>query len=238
MTLQQTGTQTAQSTINAATPPLTAHSPKRSKSTPNLRERKKAQARAVILTSAHELINQKGYCDTKMREIARAAEVSYQTLYNYFPTKALILQELLTRSMPESISHNLAEVPSSGGPLPTALALIQSYFDAITYWERDLWREVAIELIKGSAPKRCLLDVIDPGRQESLTRLFCESQRTGQITQSVDALLLASTTYKMMNCALVDFLSNSEMSRAAASQHLINQVRLLLAPYSQDLSEV
>ena len=62
----------------------------------SLRERKKQQARIDILEAASELITAKGYDDTTMRDIAAAASMSYQTLYNYFPNKALIVQALLT----------------------------------------------------------------------------------------------------------------------------------------------
>ena len=61
----------------------------------SLRERKKQQSRQAILTAAHELIDSRGYEQAKMRDIAAAADISYQTLYNYFPTKALILQAIL-----------------------------------------------------------------------------------------------------------------------------------------------
>ena len=57
----------------------------------SLREQKKHQARQQILRSAHRLIQDGGYASTRMRDIAAAANVSYQTLYNYFPTKGLIL---------------------------------------------------------------------------------------------------------------------------------------------------
>lgn len=216
-----------------ANPPTThaVTSHVRSAQTPNLRERKKARARASILTTANELINQKGYPDTKMREIARAAEVSYQTLYNYFPTKALILQELLTRAMPETISTKLAQVPCTGDPLDATIDFIDGYFDALTYCERDLWREVATELFKMPGSQNCLLGVIDHGSRQKFIRLFSESQGSNQLDPQVDPLLLAGTTYQMVNCSLVDFLSNSDMSRTEAHQHLTQQVRLLLTPY-------
>ena len=61
-----------------------------------LRERKKQRARSDILAAANTLIARKGYADTTMREIAEAADVSYQTLYNYFPSKAQIVRAMLT----------------------------------------------------------------------------------------------------------------------------------------------
>ncbi len=62
----------------------------------SLREQKKVRARSDILAAANTLIARKGYENTTMREIADAANLSYQTLYNYFPSKALIVQAMLT----------------------------------------------------------------------------------------------------------------------------------------------
>jgi AcrR family transcriptional regulator len=52
-----------------------------------LRERKKRATRAAIQRAALKLFLEKGYDETTTEEIARAAEVSPSTLFNYFPTK-------------------------------------------------------------------------------------------------------------------------------------------------------
>jgi AcrR family transcriptional regulator len=52
-----------------------------------LREQKKARARAAMAAVASQLFGEYGYDAVSMAQIARAAAVSEQTLYNYFPTK-------------------------------------------------------------------------------------------------------------------------------------------------------
>ena len=52
-----------------------------------LRERKKARTRQVIADAAARLFAERGYEQVAVAEVARAAEVSEQTVYNYFPTK-------------------------------------------------------------------------------------------------------------------------------------------------------
>lgn len=52
-----------------------------------LRERKKARTRAAIASSAAELFARNGFRAVTMIEVAEAAEVSEQTVYNHFPTK-------------------------------------------------------------------------------------------------------------------------------------------------------
>jgi AcrR family transcriptional regulator len=56
-----------------------------------LRERKKRQTRATIRQTALKLFLEKGYDSTTTSEIARAADLSIATLFNYFPSKESLL---------------------------------------------------------------------------------------------------------------------------------------------------
>jgi AcrR family transcriptional regulator len=52
-----------------------------------LRERKKRQTKQRIADEAASLFRLRGYETVRISDIAAAAEVSEQTLYNYFPSK-------------------------------------------------------------------------------------------------------------------------------------------------------
>lgn len=52
-----------------------------------LRERKKQQTREAIYTAARHLFQQRGFENVTVAEVARAANVSEVTVFNYFPTK-------------------------------------------------------------------------------------------------------------------------------------------------------
>ncbi|TCK26798.1 TetR/AcrR family transcriptional regulator [Pseudonocardia endophytica] len=55
--------------------------------TSGLRERKKARTRQHIADTAARLFAVHGYDDVSVLDVARAADVSDQTVYNYFPAK-------------------------------------------------------------------------------------------------------------------------------------------------------
>ena len=55
--------------------------------TVGLRERKKLQTRQLIFDAARRLFEQSGFDRVSVAEIARAADVSEVTVFNYFPTK-------------------------------------------------------------------------------------------------------------------------------------------------------
>ena len=54
---------------------------------PGLRERKKALTRQIIAAAAARLFAEHGYEQVAVSDVAREAQVSEQTVYNYFPTK-------------------------------------------------------------------------------------------------------------------------------------------------------
>jgi AcrR family transcriptional regulator len=60
-----------------------------------LRERKKQQTRQRMIDVALELFDERGFDRVPVAEVARAAEVSEATVFNYFPTK----EDLVYQSM-------------------------------------------------------------------------------------------------------------------------------------------
>jgi AcrR family transcriptional regulator len=59
-----------------------------------LRERKKARTRRLIADAAARLFAERGYERVAVSDVARAAEVSEQTVYNYFQTKEQLVTDL------------------------------------------------------------------------------------------------------------------------------------------------
>jgi AcrR family transcriptional regulator len=56
-----------------------------------LRDRKKIQTRRAIRNEAMRLIEENGYANTTVEQIAEAAEVSPSTFFRYFPSKEMVL---------------------------------------------------------------------------------------------------------------------------------------------------
>lgn len=89
---------------------------------PGLRDRKKARTRRLIADTAARLFAERGYERVTVSEIARAAEVAEQTLYNYFPTK----EELVT-DREEQIQQRLSDLIRARPPGTSPAAAIRDF---------------------------------------------------------------------------------------------------------------
>lgn len=74
--------------------------------TDGLRERKKRATRAAIAQAAADLFSERGFDAVSTQDVAAAAQVSRQTLFNYFPSK----EDLLFDRDPEIREALLAAV--------------------------------------------------------------------------------------------------------------------------------
>src|SRR4051795_48725 len=79
-----------------------------------LRERKKQQTRELIAETARGLFGERGFEAVTVAEIARAADVSTQTVFNYFPTKEDLVYWRLESFEEELLSTIRDRAP--GGP--------------------------------------------------------------------------------------------------------------------------
>jgi AcrR family transcriptional regulator len=86
-----------------------------------LRERKKQRTRSQIAAAAAELFAVRGYERVTVADVARAADVSEQTVYNYFPAK-----ENLVLDQDEALRDRLAGLVRDRPPGVSPAAAIRA----------------------------------------------------------------------------------------------------------------
>jgi AcrR family transcriptional regulator len=89
---------------------------------PGLRERKKARTRRVIADAAARLFAERGYEQVAVSDVAREAEVSDQTVYNYFQTK-----EQLVTDRDQLVRDELSRRIRTRAPGTTPAAAIREF---------------------------------------------------------------------------------------------------------------
>ena len=187
----------------------------------SLREKKKRRTRADILAAAAECFERTGYRNANMRDIAAAADVAYQTLYNYFPSKASIALALLSRD---------AETDDDGDAdlVEGVTTLARALVTRIARAERELWLEAAVEAIRGGTAS--LVRSLDPGVGGRLDDLLASAQQRGGLDAYVDTAALVAVIESILNSALLDRATGGEHS-ALDSTAIATRIELVLKPY-------
>jgi AcrR family transcriptional regulator len=104
-----------------------------------LRELKKARTRQLIADTAARLFAERGYEHVAVSDVARAAEVAEQTVYNYFRTK-----EQLVTDREQQVQDRLCELIRSRPPTMSPAAAITDFVlrsvAGISGIPPELWR--------------------------------------------------------------------------------------------------
>lgn len=137
-----------------------------------LRERKKAQQREHIADTAAALFAERGFDAVSMADVARAADVSDQTVYNYFPSKPDLV---LDRADEYRGLYGRAVLNRSDGQSP-ADAIRPLVMSAIEFYLEEEPR-----LARGEFPALCL--------QSGTLRRFALELREEQAQHLTVALL-------------------------------------------------
>ncbi len=196
------------------------------------RERKKRQARQDILDAARQLIGERGYPAATMRDIATAADISYQTLYNYFPTKSQILQALLLGNV-ERLGASIGQIIEAYDHdlLATLEAVNRARMTAFAAGDRNLWQVVAAEIFQHSAEADTIYHAVDQAAHRLLQALFAAAQQVGELDKTVSSTLLADTVFALSEYAFGRFIADPTIAEDDALGRLAAQAELLIAPY-------
>lgn len=136
-----------------------------------LRERKKARTRQHIADVAARLFATHGFDQVSIVEVAQVAEVSEQTVYNYFPAKHdLVLDraEEIRERYASTVVHRPSNTSPAAALRPEARQDIERY------------RHADLDLARGEAPALCV-------RHPSLRRFVLEArdQQVETVTAAV-----------------------------------------------------
>ncbi len=196
------------------------------------REQKKQQARIDILTAASDLIGRLGYEQAKMRDIAEAANISYQTLYNYFPTKGLILQELMLLEVEDTAGKIASLTDNYDGDLLETLRRINAIrIEMVCRQDRNLWLEVFLGQLKHQQGATQLAQLIDSVAHDDFGIFFTAVQQRGDLDATLDVGLLAQMLFALTEQAFLQYLMIPSISTADLTESINEQTATLVRPY-------
>ena len=106
---------------------------------PGLRERKKARTRQIIAAAAARLFAERGYEQVAVSDVAREAQVSEQTVYNYFQT-----QDQLVTDRDQLVQDELCRLirarPADTTPAAAIREFVLDSVDGIRRIPAEQWR--------------------------------------------------------------------------------------------------
>jgi AcrR family transcriptional regulator len=104
-----------------------------------LRERKKLQTRRLIAGTAARLFAERGYENVTISDVARAAELSEQTIYNYFPGKEQLVTDL-DQDIQARLTELIRERPPGANPAVAIRQFTLQFVDGIRDIDADVSR--------------------------------------------------------------------------------------------------
>jgi AcrR family transcriptional regulator len=156
-----------------------------------LRERKKRQTRQAIADAAMGLFAERGFDAVTVSDVARAVNVSTQTVFNYFPAK----EDLFFGGTSNRFGRDLAEVLRTcqpGQPLSGALrAVALEYFDQALETGEFEHIETTARLIEDSPALQARERADAAAFATAMAAAIAE--REGAAATDIEPLLLANT---------------------------------------------
>jgi AcrR family transcriptional regulator len=177
---------------------------------PGLRERKKQQTRQLIAETAHRLFAERGFDGVTVAEVARAADVSEGTVFNYFPTK----EDLFYGQM-ESFEEALVEAVRERPPGESAPAAFRRFIlDSSARLAGEEVAEVvamAARVITASPALQAREREIVAAYTQSLAAVLAEE--TGAVAGDVEPRVVANALMGVQR-ALVGYVRASVLAGA------------------------
>ena len=186
----------------------------------SLREKKKRRTRADILAAAAECFERTGYRNANMRDIAAAADVAYQTLYNYFPSKAGVALALLER-------EGEARVVSDADVVDALKGLGRVLTARVADGDIELWREAALEIIRGE--RIPIIRRLEHGIDGHLRDTLAAAQQRGRLDAYLDLDAMAAVIESILGSALLDAILSGDHDDSLHATD--DRIEVVLKPY-------
>lgn len=200
----------------------------------SLRQLNRQKTRAAILTAAKALAATSNWQDLSTRKIAKVAEVSYQTLYNYFPSKAEIVRALIVDTYVGPGDALLAIIKNYRGDLLASINEINATrFALIQATDPQWWFLLSSYFAPGrdgSTSGARIMEFVDQSGDSYYYQLLRLAQGVGQLRDDVDIQLMSHTLYCIANSA-GERLIFAEANCDALQQVLAQQSAQVVTPY-------
>ena len=174
----------------------TVHTPPTS-----LREKQRIEREALIIQAAEEVLQEKGYYDTSMDEIAARVGIAKGTIYTHFPGKEELVVAIFKRSMAtflQGIDGVIAAKPTPTAKLEALLEFIYTgLYSKQTRLLSSMYNGVDIKRMiveKGACMSELWECVVS-----HVTQLLEEGKEAGEITSSIPTKVMLFSFFSLFS---------------------------------------
>ncbi len=195
------------------------------------REEKKKRRHERIYTAALELLSEKGYSNTHIRDISERAQLAVGTLYNYYSSKADLYMAVMEAKWDEvnsSHARRIVHLVCTGEDLFSILkGIIFPIFDEMFEIGMQDWGELFMAIFSSkdhmNRGARLDLDAI-----EQFQALLSKLQKRGLIEESVSPMTAATSIYSIIAFNVLAFLFIEGMNKEYLYFITEQQLRMLI----------
>lgn len=184
---------------------------------------------AMILASVHRAFMEKGFDGASMQDLAREAGMSVGNFYRYFPSKAAIVEAIITHDLQE-LERDFSDIIGSPDPMLRLRQTIRRHVEGnLCSSEGQLWAEItAVALRKPEIA--AIVGRMETGLSHYLTTVF--SITSGLPLQDVIERFSAHATLVML------MVKASAMQACATGLRQAELTDLVLRTINQTLDEI
>jgi len=198
-----------------------------------INKQEKEKIRKEILDKAFKLFSQKGYEDTKTKDISEWVGIAEGTLFNYFSSKANLYMEAMLENIDLSGDELLSEDITHENIIEIILEYITKSFKIVFKLPKTVIKEILHLSTYLSKKKRKVFNKFaetDFKAMEELARLIKQMQEKGFLKE-IDPETAASTIFAAVFFELLLYTYEDQYDKDTMMASLRKKVELIITPY-------
>ena len=194
-----------------------------------IRAEKKARTRSSLIAAARVVFERDGLAGARMETIAAEAGVGTGTIYNYFPSKTVLLAALCDGVVETTLAAGERRVArTSNDPVHALSGLLQGYLKIAQDLDRDLLRQVLGAVFELPPDELRTFISMDLRMMRQIGVMLGQLSQRGLLREDLDVDVASPLLYSIVGGAFMTYAGMPEMSLRRIRAQVRAQVRLVV----------
>jgi AcrR family transcriptional regulator len=194
------------------------------------RENNRIRRHAAMINAAAKLFKNEGFEQVRLEDIAKNADVSIATFYNYFPTKGHLVIEIYKDDLIRI--HDAQDLIIENPPELLLDAIMDMLMVEVNYGygfkDRLIWREIYSTAIAFTDASIDLVNPLDPQRIAPYKQLLQKFNDNGKLSPATNITSLADVICSLNEAHFLSRLLEENINQAEFLDRLRRNVETVL----------